>query len=131
MSAREEVAHGIPGTSLSYRDESLSEVKGHVQEARAWLRDVIVPAATAAAKGSAVKVHLFIDKTTASSDDLAATIAKAADDLNAAILVLSKSNKTALDRFVVGSVAAKTHKICGRPVLLVTSGGGGGSGAGA
>ena len=132
MSAREEVSHGIPGTSLSYRDESLGEVKAHVEEARAWLRDVIVPAAegAAAAKGAAVRVHLFVDKTTASSDDLAATLAKAADDLDAAVLVLSKSNKTALDRLFVGSVAGKTQRICGRPVLLVTSGSGGGLGGG-
>ena len=132
MSAREEVSHGIPGTSLSYRDESLGEVKAHVEEARAWLRDVIVPAAAegaARAGGAAVRVHLFVDKTTASSDDLAATLAKAADDLGAAVLVLSKSNKTRLDRLFVGSVAGKTQKICGRPVLLVTSGGGAGDGA--
>ena len=133
MSAREEISHGIPGTSLSYRDESLNEVKAHVEEARSWLRDVIVPAATeavGAAKGSSVKVHLFVDKTTASSDDLAATLAKAADDLDAAVLVLSKSNKTRLDRFFVGSVAGKTQRICGRPVLLVTSAAGGGVGDG-
>jgi nucleotide-binding universal stress UspA family protein len=129
MSAREEVAHGMPGTSLSYRDESLAEVKKHVEEARAWLREVIVPAATEAARGSRVKVHLFVDKTTASSDDLAKTLAKAADDLDAAVLVLSKSNKTALDRLFLGSVAGKTQRICGRPVLLVTSGSSGGGGA--
>jgi nucleotide-binding universal stress UspA family protein len=111
---------------LLYRDESLNEVKAHVEEARAWLRDVIVPAATEGAAGASVKVHLFVDKTTASSDDLAATLAKAADDLDAAVLVLSRSNKTALDRLFVGSVAGKTQRICGRPVLLVTSGGGGG-----
>ena len=123
MSAREEVGPGIPGTTLSYRDESLNEVKAHVEEARAWLRDVIVPAAkegAAAARGASVKVHLFVDKTTASSDDLATTLAKAADDLDAAVLVLSKSNKTRLDRLFVGSVAGKTQRICGRPVLLVT-----------
>ena len=129
VSAKTEVSHGIPGTSLSYRDESLNEVKAHVEEARAWLRDVIVPAATegaVGAKGASFKVHIFVDKTTASSDDLAATLAKAADDLDAAVLVLSRSNKTALDRLFVGSVAGKTQRICGRPVLLVTSGGGGG-----
>ena len=125
VSAKTEVSHGIPGTSLLYRDESLNEVKAHVEEARAWLRDVIVPAATEGAAGASVKVHLFVDKTTASSDDLAATLAKAADDLDAAVLVLSRSNKTALDRLFVGSVAGKTQRICGRPVLLVTSGGGG------
>ena len=134
MSAREEVSHGIPGTSLSYRDESLSEVKTHVEEARAWLREVIVPAATEAASkhcpGAKIRVHLYVDKTTASADDLAATLAKAAADLGAAVLVLSKSNKTRLDRIFVGSVAGKTQRICGRPVLLVTSSGRGGGGGG-
>lgn len=140
MSPREEVSHGPPGTSLSYRDESLDDVRRHVDEARAWLRDVVVPAATEAAVAAAaassssssapdsavssppsIRVHLFVDKTTASADDVAATLSKAADDLGASLLVLSKSNKTGLDRLFVGSVASKTQKACGRPVLLVSA----------
>lgn len=100
----EVIAHGPPGTSVSFRDESLDAVRAHVDEIRAWLKSVIVP--VAASTGAAFALHLFVAPTTTPAADVAATINAAAEACHADVVVISKSNKTVLDRLFVGSVAA-------------------------
>lgn len=99
----EVISHGPPGTSVTFRDESLDAVRAHVDGVRAWLHSVIAP--VAASTGATFALHLFVSPTTAPAADVAATIAEAADACGAAIVVVSKSNKTLLDRAFLGSVA--------------------------
>ena len=117
---RESVSHGPPGTSVSFRDEPLPAVQAHVDDVRAWLAASIVPVAEAS--GARTRVHLFVESVTAPAADVAATVGRMADDVGAALVALSKSNKTALDRLFVGSVAAGVQALKKNVLLVVAPG---------
>lgn len=116
--ARESIAHGPPGTSVSFREEPLPAVKAHVDDVRAWLAASIAPLAQST--GAQTRLHLFVESTTASAADVAAVIGRVADDTNASLVAIAKSNKTRLDKLFVGSVAGEVQK-SKRNVLLVVA----------
>ena len=86
------------------------------QAVRKWCQKKVVPVLERA--GARYNLHLFVDKITAPPADVASIITGVAADVGAPFLVMARSNKTRLDRVVVGSVAAEVQK-GGRPVLLV------------
>lgn len=116
--ARESISHGPPGTSLSFREESLPAVKAHVDDVRAWLAANVTPVAEST--GATTRVHLFVEATTATAADVAAVIGRVADGTDAALIAVAKSNKTALNKLFVGSVAGEVGKLK-RPVLMVVA----------
>ena len=116
---RESISHGPPGTSVSFRDEPLPAVKAHVDDVRAWLASSIAPLAEST--GAQTRLHLFVESTAATAADVAAVIGRVADDTDASLVAIAKSNKTRLDKLFVGSVAGEVQKLAKRNVLLVVA----------
>lgn len=112
-----EIYHGPVGSSMRYRDLSLKDVHAEIEEIRAWLANEVVPLLKQ--KDAPYNLHLFVDKINATSHDVAKTICDTANSVGGALLVLSKSNKTRIDRFFVGSVVTALSKMHTIPTTFV------------
>ncbi|BDA43420.1 hypothetical protein COCOBI_04-4320 [Coccomyxa sp. Obi] len=100
---KDEIFHGPVGTSIDFHEKSLDEVKTDIEGTKAWFRDRIKELADL--QDVECIPYLYVEDTSATSAALAKIIGDLADKVHADCIVAAKSNKTAWEKFTVGSTA--------------------------
>ncbi|KAK9786674.1 hypothetical protein WJX73_005412 [Symbiochloris irregularis] len=105
LAAPEEIQHSVPGMSHTVHNRPVEDAKADAERAKVFVREKFVAPLQAA--HIAFEPHLFMENDKAPPESIAAAVDSVAKDVNATMIVIARSNKSSVQKFFVGSVAAK------------------------
>ncbi|BDA43421.1 hypothetical protein COCOBI_04-4330 [Coccomyxa sp. Obi] len=100
---KEEIFHGPVGTSINFHEKSLHEVTKDISATKEWFRDRIKELEDL--EDVQRIPYFYVEDTSAPAAVVAKIIGNLADKVHAHSIVAAKSNKTAWEKFTVGSTA--------------------------